>query len=173
MQRFGASGYTYNYRANPAVADWSWSRIIQKDCQSQAGEHAQNDYALIVTPHLRRHPSSACRLKSPGQPMPEIIVTSRTGEQTRIEVQVGLSVMEVIRDAGYNEAFALCGGACSCATCHVYIDPAFADQLPVITEGESELLDGSDHRQATSRLSCQVPFEQALDGLRVRIAPEA
>ena len=105
--------------------------------------------------------------------MSEIIVTSRTGEQTAIQAQVGLSVMEVIRDAGYDDAFALCGGACSCATCHVYFDPAFADRMPAISEDESELLDGSGHRQSNSRLSCQIPFEPALDGLRVRIAPQA
>ena len=65
-----------------------------------------------------------------------------------------------------------CGGCCSCATCHVYVDPAFADKLPAISADESDLLDSSDHRNATSRLSCQLPMTAALDGLKVTIAPE-
>lgn len=105
--------------------------------------------------------------------MPEIIVTSRAGEQIVLEAQAGMSVMEIIRDASVDEPFALCSGVCSCATCHVYVDPAFADRMPAMTGDESDLLDGSDHRQANSRLSCQIPFDQALDGLSVSIAPEA
>jgi 2Fe-2S ferredoxin len=82
-----------------------------------------------------------------------------------------MTVMEIIKDAGIDEPFALCGGACSCATCHVYVDPAFAERMPAISGDESELLDGSDHRQPNSRLSCQIPFEPALDGLAVVVAP--
>lgn len=80
--------------------------------------------------------------------------------------------MEAIRDAGIDELLALCGGCCSCATCHVHVDPAFADRLPPMSEDESDLLDSSDHRRETSRLSCQVPLTDALAGLRVTIAPE-
>ena len=61
---------------------------------------------------------------------------------------------------------------CSCATCHVHIDPAFADRLPEMGEDENDLLDSTDHRNETSRLSCQVPVTVALDGLIVTIAPE-
>lgn len=103
--------------------------------------------------------------------MPNIIVTSRAGEQITLEAQAGMTVMEIIKDASIDEPFALCGGACSCATCHVYVDPAFADRMPAISEDESELLDSSDHRQANSRLSCQIPFDPALDGLGVVVAP--
>ena len=77
-----------------------------------------------------------------------------------------------IRDSGFDELLALCGGCCSCATCHVYVDPAFADSLPAMSEDENDLLDSSDHRNDTSRLSCQVVLTDALDGLRVTIAPE-
>jgi len=104
--------------------------------------------------------------------MPKLIVVTREGEESTIEAQAGLSVMEVIRDAGIDELLALCGGCCSCATCHVHVDPAFADQLPPMSEDENDLLDSSDHRNGTSRLSCQVPFTDALDGLKVTIAPE-
>ncbi|HEX8446306.1 MAG TPA: 2Fe-2S iron-sulfur cluster-binding protein [Sphingomonas sp.] len=104
--------------------------------------------------------------------MPKLIVVTRDGTEQSIEGEPGLSVMEVIRDAGIDELLALCGGCCSCATCHVRIDPAFAALLPAMSEDENDLLDSSDARDATSRLSCQVPFTAALDGLRVTIAPE-
>jgi 2Fe-2S ferredoxin len=80
--------------------------------------------------------------------------------------------MEAIRDNGFDELLALCGGCCSCATCHVHVDPAFLDRLPVMSADEDDLLESSDHREANSRLSCQLPFTADLDGLRVAIAPE-
>ncbi len=104
--------------------------------------------------------------------MPKLIVVTREGQESTVEGEAGLSVMEVIRDNGFDELMALCGGCCSCATCHVYVDDAFADQLPAMSEDENDLLDSSDHRNGTSRLSCQIPFSAALDGLKVTIAPE-
>jgi 2Fe-2S ferredoxin len=80
--------------------------------------------------------------------------------------------MEVIRDNGFDELLALCGGCCSCATCHVHIDPAYMDKLSPISDDESDLLDSSDHRNEYSRLSCQVPVTAALEGLTVTIAQE-
>lgn len=104
--------------------------------------------------------------------MPKLIVVTREGEEREIDGDAGLSVMEVIRDAGIDELLALCGGCCSCATCHVHIDPAFLDAMPPMSEDENDLLDGSDHRTERSRLSCQIPFGDALDGLKVEIAEE-
>jgi len=104
--------------------------------------------------------------------MPKLVVVNRAGTETTVEAEEGLSVMEVIRESGFDELLALCGGCCSCATCHVHVDPAFADKLPPVTEDENDLLDSSDHRDETSRLSCQVPFTAELDGLRVTIAEE-
>ncbi|MDH7640774.1 2Fe-2S iron-sulfur cluster-binding protein [Sphingomonas oryzagri] len=104
--------------------------------------------------------------------MPKLIVVTREGQESTVEGEAGLSVMEVIRDNGFDELMALCGGCCSCATCHIYVDEAFADQLPAMSEDENDLLDSSDHRNDTSRLSCQIPFSAALDGLKVTIAPE-
>lgn len=104
--------------------------------------------------------------------MPKLIVVNRDGAEQTVEGDKGLSVMEVIRDHGFDELLSLCGGCCSCATCHVYVDPAFADALPAMSEDENDLLDSSDHRNETSRLSCQVVLSDALDGLRVTIAPE-
>ena len=104
--------------------------------------------------------------------MPKLIVTTRSGETREVEAAAGLTVMEAIRDNGFDELLALCGGCCSCATCHVHVDPAFADLLPRMTADEDDLLDSSDDRDATSRLSCQIPFTEQLDGLKVRIAEE-
>lgn len=104
--------------------------------------------------------------------MPTLIVTKRDGETVEIEGKAGLSVMEVIRDNGIDELLALCGGCCSCATCHVHVDPAFADRIKPMSEDENDLLDSSDHRNETSRLSCQIDFGPDQDGLRVTIAPE-
>lgn len=104
--------------------------------------------------------------------MPRLIVTKRDGSAINIDGDAGLSLMEVMRDAGVDELLALCGGCCSCATCHVHIDPQFSDLLPSMTDDENDLLDSSSHRDARSRLSCQIKFEAALDGLRLAIAQE-
>lgn len=104
--------------------------------------------------------------------MPKLIVVARNGEEKTVEGDAGLSVMEVIRDNGFDELLALCGGCCSCATCHVHVDADWIAKLPPMSEDENDLLESSDHRNAQSRLSCQIPFNADLDGLRVVIAPE-
>ncbi len=104
--------------------------------------------------------------------MPTLIVTTRDGEERAVNGQAGLSVMEVIRDNGFDELLALCGGCCSCATCHVHVDPEFAAKLSPMSEDENDLLDSSSDRNETSRLSCQIVFTSELDGLRVAIAAE-
>jgi 2Fe-2S ferredoxin len=101
-----------------------------------------------------------------------ITITSRDGATVTIPAPLGSSVMEIIRGAGMDELLALCGGNCSCATCHVYADESDLARLPAMSADEDDLLDSSDHRRATSRLSCQVKFTAALDGLKVTIAPE-
>ena len=103
--------------------------------------------------------------------MPRIVVTSREGDVKEVDAELNRTLMEVLRDEGF-ELEALCGGCCSCATCHVYVDPAFADRLPPISEDEDMLLDGSNHRQPdTSRLSCQVRVTGEMEGLRLTVAP--
>jgi len=104
--------------------------------------------------------------------MPKLVVVTREGEESVIEAEAGLSVMEAIRDAGIDELLALCGGCCSCATCHVFVDPAFTGLLPDMSDDENDLLDSSDHRDERSRLSCQINMSDELDGLTVTIAPE-
>lgn len=104
--------------------------------------------------------------------MPKLIVTNRDGETSEIDVEDGLTVMEAIRDNGFDELLALCGGCCSCATCHVIVENADGKPLPEMSEDEDDLLESSDHRTETSRLSCQIPLTADLDGLKVTIAPE-
>jgi 2Fe-2S ferredoxin len=104
--------------------------------------------------------------------MPELTVITREGTQQTITASADASVMEAIRDYGFDELLALCGGCCSCATCHVYVAPEFAASLPPVTEDESDLLDGSPHRNDYSRLSCQIMMTEPLSGLVVTIAPE-
>lgn len=104
--------------------------------------------------------------------MPTLIVVTRDGTEHAVQAEAGQSIMQIIRDSGFDELQALCGGCCSCATCHVYVDPAFAGRLPAAGSDENDLLDGSDERKETSRLSCQLTFSDAVDGLRVTIAPE-
>ena len=104
--------------------------------------------------------------------MTNITVINHAGEETAFAAAEGHTLMEVIRDNGIDELLALCGGCCSCATCHVHIDAAFIDKLPAMSEDENDLLDSSDHRNEFSRLSCQIPVTTALEGMRVTIAPE-
>ena len=104
--------------------------------------------------------------------MPQLTIVDRAGNERLVEGKVGWSVMENIRDNGFDELLALCGGCCSCATCHVHVDPAFKDRLPAIGEDEDDLLESSDHRDENSRLGCQIPFTADLDGLKVTIAQE-
>ena len=103
--------------------------------------------------------------------MPKLIVTNRDGETSEVDADNGLTVMEAIRDNGFDELLALCGGCCSCATCHVYVDEA-PGAVPAMSEDEDDLLESSDHRKENSRLSCQIPLTAELDGLKVTIAPE-
>ena len=98
-------------------------------------------------------------------------VEDRTGKAHAIETSTDATLMEAIRDYGLTDEFALCGGHCSCATCHVIVEAAFAPQVGTPSADESALLDGSDHREAGSRLACQVPLAMTLDGMAVRIAP--
>tara|TARA_R110000772_G_scaffold49100_21_gene112272 strand:- start:2662 stop:2979 length:318 start_codon:yes stop_codon:yes gene_type:complete len=104
--------------------------------------------------------------------MPTIHVTNRSGEEKAVVVDSGVNVMEAIRDNGFDELLALCGGCCSCATCHVHIGAEWKDKLPAMTEDEDDLLESSEHRDEFSRLSCQIELNDDLDGLKVKIAEE-
>jgi ferredoxin, 2Fe-2S len=104
--------------------------------------------------------------------MPRMTVIARSGEEHSLEASGNGTVMEAIRDRGISDLLAICGGCCSCATCHVHVDPAFAAKLPAMSEDEISLLEGLQHRRETSRLSCQIRVADTVDGLKVTIAPE-
>lgn len=104
--------------------------------------------------------------------MNNVIITDRSGATENVEFRAGLTLMQTMTDAGISDLLALCGGVCSCATCHVYIDGNFAAAVSPMSEDEDALLDGTTHRQQNSRLSCQIRMSPELDGMRVTIAPE-
>lgn len=104
--------------------------------------------------------------------MSNLTVITRTGERHELAVSGGGSVMEMIRDSGIDELMALCGGCCSCATCHVYVDERFVEKLQPASEDEIDLLESSEHRTEFSRLSCQINWPEDLESLVVEIAPE-
>lgn len=104
--------------------------------------------------------------------MPTFDVVSRSGDIRSVSAEADLSLMEAIRDAGVDELLALCGGCCSCATCHVYVDDRWLAEMGPMTDDENDLLDSSDHRTAQSRLSCQVQLTAGMEGMVITIAPE-
>lgn len=99
-----------------------------------------------------------------------INVTRRDGGMQTFDAPHGVSVMTAIRDAGNDELLALCGGSCSCATCHVIVAEDWIDHVGGATGDESDLLDGSAHRTGRSRLACQLQVSPALDGVTMTIA---
>lgn len=104
--------------------------------------------------------------------MPTITIVDRLGEARKVEAESGISLMEAIRNEGYEELLAMCGGNCSCATCHVYLEDGPVALIPPAETLELELLSTSAYTEETSRLSCQVDLTPAMNGLRVVIAPE-
>ena len=105
--------------------------------------------------------------------MARIKVVDRDGKEHEVEAKPGLKVMEILRELHYGVA-AICGGLCSCATCHVYVDADWAARLPKPQSDELELLrELPDFKDGSSRLSCQVDFTDALSGLKVAIAPDS
>lgn len=103
--------------------------------------------------------------------MPQIYVTDRHGNEQQIEAKIGWKIMEIIRDAGL-PIEAACGGVCACATCHVYVDPSWQSKLPAPEDIEEDMLDLAMEPNESSRLSCQVVMSEALDGLKVTLAPD-
>ena len=103
--------------------------------------------------------------------MPKLVIINHAGEEKPVDATTGHTVMEVIRDNGFDEMLALCGGACACATCHVYVDDAFAAKLPALSADEEDLVASSEARQPNSRLACQIAVTDDLDGMKVTIAP--
>lgn len=101
----------------------------------------------------------------------KIVAIDRNGKEHVLEGRNDWSVMEILRDAGLPVA-AECGGACACATCHVYVDEEWLGKLPARSDAETDMLDMALAVEPNSRLSCQIVCKPELDGIKVTIAPE-
>lgn len=102
--------------------------------------------------------------------MVKVIFMSPLGHARTIDAKPGSTVMEVARDNGIQGIVAECGGACSCATCHVHVADDWTGRLPAMSPTEADMLefaDGLDERR--SRLSCQIVLSDGLDGLSVTV----
>ena len=102
--------------------------------------------------------------------MPKIIFIQADGREQSVQAVMGASVMQTAMGAGVQGIVAECGGSAMCATCHVYVDPAWVGQLPAPLANELEMLEcTAADRLDNSRLSCQIKASDALDGLVIRI----
>ncbi len=98
-----------------------------------------------------------------------IYVTDLEGVEHTLEAVPGWRVMEIIREYGL-PIKAECGGACACATCHVYVEAGWLDKIPPMSDEEEHMLDEAFDLHDNSRLSCQIIMDDSLDGLKVRLA---
>ena len=103
--------------------------------------------------------------------MPKIIITNRDGKKYEIDADSNFTLMEAIRDKGF-DIEASCGGCCACATCHVYIDEKWKTRVTKSNDDEESMLDLAFNIRDNSRLSCQIELSDELDGLELEIAPE-
>ena len=101
--------------------------------------------------------------------MPKIVFAEPGGGRREIDAPLGITLMEVARQHGVQGVVAQCGGACMCATCHVYIDPAWAERLEPREEMEEGMLESAWEPRDNSRLSCQIHITADLDGLHVTV----
>ncbi|MBY0423474.1 MAG: 2Fe-2S iron-sulfur cluster binding domain-containing protein [Parvularculaceae bacterium] len=101
--------------------------------------------------------------------MPKITYIEKNGTEHVVEAEIGLSVMEAAVRNMVPGIDADCGGACACATCHVYVDPAWLEKVGKKQSMEESMLDFAYEPKETSRLSCQIQITAALDGLIVRL----
>ena len=103
--------------------------------------------------------------------MSKIFVTDREENTYELKAETGLTLMEIIRDAGL-DIEAACGGCCACATCHVYIDNSWFPILPSLEDDEESMLDQTFNLTNTSRLGCQIEYKDKYDGINLTLAPE-
>lgn len=104
--------------------------------------------------------------------MSQINVIRRDGQKSSVVAIEGQSVMHALRENGIDDLLALCGGSCACATCHVFVDEAWAARLPAPGETELALVESSEAQAPNSRLACQIKVSDDLNGMTITIAPE-
>lgn len=100
--------------------------------------------------------------------MPKITYIDNDGASRTVEAEVGATVMETAIRNGIPGIEAECGGACACATCHVYVDEAWREKTGEASAMEQDMLDFAFEVRPNSRLSCQITVREDLDGLVVR-----
>ena len=103
--------------------------------------------------------------------MPNIIYIDQDGNVRKVEAELGATVMETAINNDIPGILATCGGSCSCATCHVYVDDVWVEKLPAPQLEESDMLDTAHDLKDNSRLSCQIVVTEELDGLTVTTPP--
>jgi ferredoxin, 2Fe-2S len=101
--------------------------------------------------------------------MPRITFIEPDGFRREIDAPLGITLMEAAKQSGVQGILALCGGACACGTCHVYVDPAWLPKLGVREEMEEGMLECAWQPRGNSRLSCQIHVTADLDGLVVSV----
>ena len=101
--------------------------------------------------------------------MPKITFIEHDGTEHTVDGEVGLSVMRAAIDNLVPGIDADCGGECSCATCHVYVDPGWMEKVGQPSDREESMLDLNPERESNSRLSCQIPVTEDIDGLVVTV----
>jgi ferredoxin, 2Fe-2S len=101
--------------------------------------------------------------------MIRITYRANTGEEYIAEAAPGMSVMEAALAGGVPEILGLCGGICSCATCHVHVDPNWMGRVAPAEDEERAMLEAIDNAAPTSRLGCQVKLDESHDGLVVHV----
>jgi ferredoxin, 2Fe-2S len=103
--------------------------------------------------------------------MPKITFIDQEGTERTVEAELGATVMETAINNDVPGILATCGGSCSCATCHVYVDEEWFDQLPDPSLDEQDMLDTAHDLEPNSRLSCQITVTEEIDGLVVKTPP--
>ena len=103
--------------------------------------------------------------------MSHLKATDREGKVHTIDASEGLSVMEIVKEAGL-DVEAICGGQCVCSTCHVYVEENWLQHLPPVSEEEQVMVEDTGYYQDNSRLACQIIWQNDLDGFALKLAPE-
>ena len=135
--------------------DWNCLGTESKDPYSQICIEAVEDDKIFKNFKMTYH----------------INVIDHEGSPHKIEATVGFSIMEIIRDAGL-DIEAICGGCCACATCHCYVDENWLEKISKADDDEESMLDQAMDIKKNSRLSCQIPFTEELNGITLTLAPK-
>jgi ferredoxin, 2Fe-2S len=124
---------------------------------------------------LKASPRVAARTPFPKEKfvsMPKLTFIDASGQSRSVEAQVGATVMETALRNSVPGIEAECGGACACATCHVYVAPEWTEATGKASQMEEDMLDFAFEVRPNSRLSCQIKVSEALDGLVVTTPPK-